>query len=68
MEDLKIIEDVIQLAKYKCWDTNNGDTLAHQIMEDIHKGKYGKKDGIWVQVADTMQRLKSSFTQTSNDE
>lgn len=57
-EDLDFIRDVGSIAKLTLWNTANGNILAQEIIAEIHKGRYGSKEGIWVQFNDLLERLE----------
>jgi hypothetical protein len=56
--DLSLLEDVVQIAKYFAWQSDVGDKKAMDIIFEIHNGKYGSCEGIWPQVAKAVAKLK----------
>jgi len=66
MDELKLIEDVIQICKYFAWDNDKGDEKALALIETIHEGKYGSKEGIWPQVDKALNTIKNLITTRSS--
>ncbi len=50
-----LIKDVAQIAKYFAWHNDEGNKKAHAIMDEIHNGKFGSSEGIWVQVGEVLK-------------
>ena len=48
-KDILLLRDVVEIAKYLAWQNDKGDKIAQEIMNDIHNGKYGNQEGVWVQ-------------------
>lgn len=57
---IHLIEDVIQIAKWLCWDDEMGRAYAEDMKKAICKGKYGSDSGLWVQVGRAMRLLSDS--------
>ena len=51
---LDFVQDVRDIAVYLNWDNEPGKKLAQEIIDEIHKGKYGSKEGIWPQFEKAM--------------
>jgi len=60
---VRLIEDVVQIAKYLLWDSEIGKEKAWEIIKDIHNCKYGSKEGIWPQIEDAIKKIKSTDAQ-----
>lgn len=57
-KDFQFIQDVFEIAKYLNWRNEVGALKAQAIIDNIHKGKYGSKEGVWPQFAKLLERLK----------
>lgn len=47
---IKMLRDAVEYGKYKQWNSDVGDKKAQEIVDEFHSGKYGRRDGFWVQV------------------
>lgn len=56
-QELNLLKDIIQIAKYLAWQNKNGDELANEIINSIHQGKYNSNEGIWVQTEKALKEL-----------
>ena len=61
IKSTNLIEDVIQITKYLLWDTDIGNTKAQNVINDIHAGKYGSREGIWPQVEKAINIIKANL-------
>lgn len=64
--DLQLLRHAIQAAKYMAWDMKLdtvGGQKALEIMDEFHSGKYGSKDGIWVQAKNALDALEKLLKQ-----
>lgn len=67
-KEIAFHRDVFEIAKYLAWDSDIGRSKAQEIMDSIHKGKYGSKSGIWVQYKDFLEReSKDADSPTKSD-
>ena len=68
-----LLKDIKRIAMYYAWENDIGNKKAKALIDDIHKGKYGGREGVWVQAEDALNALVSLFkkdnkwlTQTKN--
>ncbi len=69
--DLQLLRDAMQVSKYIAWDMkldSPGGIKALEIMDEFHSGKYGSKDGIWVQANNALDALEKLLQQGINPE
>ena len=69
--DLQLLRDAMQVSKYIAWDMkldSPGGIKALEIMDEFHSGKYGSKDGIWVQAKNALDALEKLLQQGINPE
>ncbi len=69
--DLQLLRDAMQVSKYIAWDMkldSPGGIKALEIMGEFHSGKYGSKDGIWVQANNALDALEKLLQQGINPE
>jgi len=62
--DLQLLRDAIQCAQYLAWDMkldSVGGKKALEIMNELHDGKYGSGEGIWVQTGKALDALEKHF-------
>ena len=62
MRSTSLLANVVQIAKYLAWQNDVGDKLAEKIISEIHAGKYGDKQGLWVQVDNAMNQIAANAT------
>lgn len=58
---MRLIEDVVQIAKWYSWGDKIGRSSAKNMLNDIHGGKYGSVAGAWVQAENAMNVLWSNY-------
>lgn len=69
--DLQLLRDAMQVSKYIAWDMkldSPGGIKALEIMDEFHSGKYGSKDGIWVQAKNALDALEKLLQHGTNPE
>lgn len=50
--------DVFEIAKYLCWFSDVGNEKAREIIHEIHEGKYGSHQGIWIQYGNLLDEIE----------
>jgi len=55
----KRIRQAVEYAKYKAWNSEEGEEKAQSIVDDFHNGQYGSNSGIWVQVNEAVELMES---------
>jgi len=56
------IRGIINYALYLDWHTETGDKKAKEIADDFHKGEYGSRSGIFVQVDEAIEFIEYLLT------
>ncbi len=60
--DIELLKDVIQIAKHLAWQNQQGDAMAQERIDEIHRGKYdGHCEGVWVQADNAINRLEAAL-------
>lgn len=58
-----LLADILEVAKYLYWNNEVGDTKASVIINDIHNGKYGSREGVWIQAEKALDDMLLSHQQ-----
>jgi len=58
-EHMSLIEEVVIIAKYLMFDGDPGRERVKAITDEIHNGKYGSRDSLWVQVDRALAGISS---------
>jgi len=64
----KRLRQAIEYAKYKAWENEAGDKKAQMIVNSFHSGEYGSKNGIWVQVNESIEALENLCNQSNTND
>jgi hypothetical protein len=56
-DDILLLADVFEIAKYLAWQSEIGDKKAQDIIAEIHARKYGCGSGVWVQASGALARI-----------
>jgi hypothetical protein len=52
---LDLLKDVVSIAQYKMW---GNDEKARDLIDEIHDGRHGSVEGLWVQVYKALEELE----------
>jgi hypothetical protein len=55
---LDLLKDVVSIAQYKMWGNESGDEKARDLIDEIHDGRHGSVEGLWVQVYKALGELE----------
>lgn len=56
-DDILLLADVLEVAKFLYWKSEIGDKKAQEIIDRIHARKYGCGSGVWVQASGALSRI-----------
>lgn len=65
---IKRLRQAVEYAKYKAWENEAGDKKAQMIVNSFHSGEYGSKNGIWVQVNESIEALENLCNQSNTND